>query len=109
MLSLRLRKYRDSLPVDQLEEFIPHLKEAKFLGGEPFLIDIYYKIWDKIIELNPSVKITITTNGTVFNKRVQEILEKLDCNIIMSIDAFNKTTYESIRIQGDYEKIWQRP
>ena len=30
----------------QLEEFLPHLNEAKFIGGEPFLIPIYYKIWE---------------------------------------------------------------
>src|SRR5690606_6216470 len=53
-LSSTIRKQRDKLPplntpydstfVEQLKEFIPHLKEAKFLGGEPFLIDIYYEI-----------------------------------------------------------------
>ncbi len=114
-LSSTIRKNRELLPplelpynesfVEQLAEFLPHLKEAKFLGGEPFLIPIYYKIWEKIIEVNPDIKITVTTNGTVWNKRVQRIIESLHFNIIMSIDAFSKEAYDAIRIGSDFEKV----
>ncbi|MCO5260555.1 MAG: SPASM domain-containing protein [Crocinitomicaceae bacterium] len=30
--------------IEQLVPFIPHLTEMRFLGGEPFLMNIYYKI-----------------------------------------------------------------
>ncbi|MDP6909849.1 MAG: SPASM domain-containing protein, partial [Flavobacteriales bacterium] len=59
----------DEAFVEQLEEFIPHLEEVKFYGGEPFLIDIYYQIWEKIIEINPTVRISVQTNGTILNNR----------------------------------------
>ncbi len=114
-LSSAIRKNREHLPpiespyndsfVEQLKEFLPHLKEAKFLGGEPFLIPVYYKIWDAIIALNPKIKITVTTNGTVWNARVKQILESLHCNIILSIDAFTKETYEKIRLGSNFEKV----
>jgi len=114
-LSSTIRKNRDQLKplpmrydqtfVDQLEEFIPHLKEAKFLGGEPFLIEIYYSIWKKIAKLNPSLKITITTNGSVYNKRVESILSRLDCHLILSLDSIKKDTYENIRINGNLERV----
>ncbi len=44
----------DAAFVDQLEEFIPYLEEVKFYGGEPFLIDIYYDIWERIMRINPA-------------------------------------------------------
>lgn len=114
-LSSTIRRFRDNLPplqspydqgfVEQLREFIPHLREAKFLGGEPFLIDVYYEIWDLIAELNPSVKITITTNGTAYSKKIEDLLQKLDFNIIISIDSFNKEIYDKIRLRSDFDKV----
>jgi MoaA/NifB/PqqE/SkfB family radical SAM enzyme len=52
--SSSIRKNREKLPpiispynddfVNELDAFIPHLTDAKFLGGEPFMIEIYLKI-----------------------------------------------------------------
>ena len=115
--SSSIRKNREHLPpiknpydtifVEQLEEFIPHLTEAKFLGGEPFLIKTYYQIWDLIIQHNPHVSISITTNGTVLNKRVIDILEKLNAHIIMSIDSLEKENYERIRINAKFDRVME--
>jgi len=91
--------------VGQLDEFIPYLKEAKFTGGEPFLIPIYYKIWEKIEKINPSVKILIQTNGTILNDVIKKLIKKLHFQINVSIDSVNKDTYESIRRNADYEKM----
>ena len=54
--SSAIRQNRDKLPpvanpyddnfAEQLREFIPHLEEAKFFGGEPFLIRSYFQIWE---------------------------------------------------------------
>lgn len=114
-LSSSIRKNRDHLPpivtpyddafVEQLDEFLPHLKEAKFVGGEPFLIPIYYRIWDRIAALNPGIQITITTNGNVLTRRVQDLLEKLNVALILSIDAVSKETYEGIRVNGKHERV----
>ena len=112
-----IRQNREGLPklenpyddefVEQLRPFLPHLQDAKFLGGEPFLVPIYYKIWDRIAEYNPKIKVHITTNGTVFNNKVKGVLEKLRCGVIMSIDSIEKDTYESIRINANYERVME--
>jgi MoaA/NifB/PqqE/SkfB family radical SAM enzyme len=94
----------DSSFVEQLLPYLPGLTHAKFLGGEPFLIDIYYEIWDRLIELNPSCKVSITTNGTVYTEKVKRVLEKLNCEIIVSIDSVVKPTYESIRRNATMER-----
>ncbi len=93
--------------VEKIIPFIPHLKEAAFTGGEVFLIKIYYDIWDAIAKINPSVRISITTNGTILNSRVVQYLEKLNFNITISLDSVKKETFEQIRRFSSFEKVVQ--
>ncbi len=93
--------------IDQLTEFIPHLTDAKFLGGEPFLIPIYFKIWDKIKELNPACRLHITTNASIINEKSWEILEQLKSTIIVSIDSLDATNYNRIREGADFNLVMQ--
>lgn len=113
--SSSIRKNREQLPalenpynddfVNELDEFIPHLTDAKFLGGEPFMIDIYMKIWERIRMLNPNMRIHITTNGTFLTDRVKNLLEGLRAGIIISIDSVNRDTYNKIRTNGSFDKV----
>jgi MoaA/NifB/PqqE/SkfB family radical SAM enzyme len=112
-----IRKNREKKPalgnvydkgfLTQLEEFIPHLAETKFYGGEPFIIDIYYEIWNKIIELNPQARISVQTNATILNTRVKNLLEKGLFHLNISLDSINKETYEKIRINADFDKVME--
>lgn len=108
----RNRENLDPIPVvydqkfvDQLEEFIPYLEEVKFYGGEPFLIEIYYDIWEKIIEINPKIRISVQTNATILNKRVKEILSKANFHLNISIDSLEKENYEKIRKNANFERV----
>lgn len=93
--------------IDQLRPFVPHLKVAKFLGGEPFLIDSYYRIWELIISSNPDCLIDVQTNATILNNRVRDILEKGNFQIGVSIDSLKKEIYEQIRVNAKFEKVLQ--
>jgi molybdenum cofactor biosynthesis enzyme MoaA len=91
--------------LEELKEFIPYLKMAEFTGGDPFLIEIYYEIWDMIIKMNPNCEILITTNANTMNSRMLSLMEKTNkLNFNISIDSVNKELYESIRINGNFEK-----
>lgn len=113
--SSSIRKNREGLPpmkmvfdeafVEQLNEFIPHLTDAKFLGGEPFLIPIYQKIWEKIIELNPKCTLHITTNATLISDKNWEVLKQLKTVVIVSIDSLNPATYLKIRKGASWENV----
>lgn len=115
--SSSIRKNREKAPpltnpydeafVEQLVPFLPHMRDARFLGGEPFLIDIYYSIWEKIAEHNPNMRVHITTNATILNNRAKGLLDRLQCNIILSIDSIVKETYEQIRVNAKYERVWE--
>jgi sulfatase maturation enzyme AslB (radical SAM superfamily) len=117
LLSSSIRKNREGLPplqspygdkfVQELREFIPHLKEARFNGGEPFLIHIYYKIWDAILELNPTLRMVIATNGSALNARIKDYLSRGNFHINLSMDGFSKETYEKVRINGNHDRLME--
>ena len=99
-----LGQYDDDFIV-QLRDFIPHLRSAHFFGGEPFLIESYYKIWEMIIEINPKVVSHISSNGTILNARARKILESHSVNLSLSLDAITQSVYEKIRINANYERV----
>ncbi len=116
-LSSSIRKNRDKLPalknpydekfIEQLEEFIPHLKELRFNGGEPFLINAVFKIFEKVEKLNPKLKIVIATNGTVVNYKVKEWLAKLNIHINFSLDSLTPEIYEEIRVNAHFDRVME--
>lgn len=116
-LSSSIRKNREKLPpmkesyddnfINQLEEFIPHLKELRLNGGEPFLINAVYKIFEKVDRLNPKLKIVIATNGTVMNYKVKEWLEKLNIHINFSLDSLTPEIYETIRVNAHFDRVME--
>lgn len=91
--------------INQIRNYIPYLKVAKFLGGEPFLINIYYQLWDLIIEINPKCKIILQTNGTIFNEKVKEYLSRGNFYIGISVDSLDKSNFEYIRKNAHFETV----
>jgi radical SAM protein with 4Fe4S-binding SPASM domain len=83
--------------LNQLDEFIPHLQYADFIGGEPTLITYYYKIWEKIIRLNPKCLIHIQTNATTLKSRFKEQLKLGNFEVGLSIDCLNEELAKKIR------------
>ncbi|GIV33329.1 MAG: hypothetical protein KatS3mg031_0864 [Chitinophagales bacterium] len=114
--SSAIRKNREKKPqppnpydqnfVEEVKQFLPNLKRANFLGGEPFLISLYYELWEAILDINPSIDVAITSNGTVMNTRAKRIIEKLPhCRITLSVDSLQKETWETIRVNGSFEHL----
>lgn len=91
--------------IQQLAPFISHLSEAKFYGGEPFLIEKYYEIWEYILEQNSDCKIYLQTNGTILNDRIKTLLNKGNFNIGVSIESINYENYAKIRVNATLDKV----
>jgi MoaA/NifB/PqqE/SkfB family radical SAM enzyme len=110
-----IRAKREKLPpinsaydkafVDQLEEFIPYLQEVKFYGGEPFLIDTYYDIWERIARINPKIRVSVQTNGTTLNSRIKDLMHSVDFHMNVSFDSLTKDIYEGIRKNANFEQV----
>lgn len=72
-------------------------------GGEPLLFDKFNVILDKTKEFH--THLNITTNGILLNENL--IKKMCDMSIILhiSIDGFDKTTYESIRVGASFDVV----
>jgi molybdenum cofactor biosynthesis enzyme MoaA len=114
IFSSAIRKHRERLPplpkiypsdfVDSLRKYIPHLEVLKFLGGEPFLVPEYYRLWDMMIEDGVTTQCHLTTNGTQFNSRIEKIMAAIPMGFAVSLDGATKQTVESIRVGADFDQ-----
>jgi molybdenum cofactor biosynthesis enzyme MoaA len=112
--SSAIRAHREKLPatqkhysaefVESLRKYLPRLRQAKFLGGEPFLIYEYYRIWEMMVEDAADVSVHVTTNGTQYNRRVEEFMQKLNFSFAVSLDGATKQTVESIRVNANFDE-----
>lgn len=96
------RLYSDEF-LDSLRPYLPHLRRAKFLGGEPFLVTEYFRLWDAMIAEGLAIPCHITTNGTQYNSRIERIMGALPMSFAVSLDGATKETVESIRVNANYD------
>lgn len=107
------REHRPPLPAmydepffEELRDFLPHLQSSSFIGGEPFLAREARRVWDLMIELDARPgSVWVTTNGTVWNDRVERYLRELQMGVSMSIDGVEPATIASIRVGADPEAL----
>lgn len=92
---------------EELDAFLPHLQLAEFVGGEPFLARENRRVWDRLIDLELSPQVHVTTNATVWNDRVEHYLRALKMNVTLSIDGASAATNDTIRIGSDIESVRQ--
>jgi len=111
--SSAIRKRREKLPplprlyskafIESLRKYLPHLKRAKFLGGEPFLIREYFQLWDIMIAEALVIPCHVTTNGTQYTRRIERVIEHVPMGFAVSLDGATKNTVEAIRVNADFD------
>ncbi|MFO0947513.1 MAG: radical SAM protein [Planctomycetota bacterium] len=100
-----LKKVYGDAFFEDLRKYLPHLKQLKFLGGEPFLSHESFRIWDMMIEDGLSVPCHVTTNGTQYNAKVQRILDHFPVAFSISMDGVTKATVEKVRVNAKFEEV----
>jgi len=90
----------------EFEEFIPHLNEIRFTGGEPFAHKFFYKLCDKIAKINPELSIMVCTNGSILNKKVEKVCKNNNLRLSISVDTIVPEEYEKIRVGGVWEETY---
>lgn len=88
-----------------LRKYLPHLKQAKFLGGEPFLAQESLRIWEMMVDDGLSIPCHVTTNGTQYNARVERIINALPVSFAISFDGTTKETVEKVRVNANFEEV----
>lgn len=89
----------------EIAPYLSHLQVAKFLGGEPFLISSYYRIWEDLISVNPNCFINLQTNGTIYNDKIENLLKRGRFQVGISIDSLVKERFETIRKNAIFEEV----
>jgi len=90
---------------DDLATFLPGLRHAKFLGGEPFLIPEHHRVWELLNQTGANPRLHVTTNGTIWNDRVERLLNDFVVDLAISIDGATAPTYEAVRAGGDFSEV----
>jgi len=116
-VSSSIRKRRDGLPplynpyddnfLKQLEPYIRTLSEAKFYGGEPFLIPMYFRIWTLVAQMNPECELFVITNGMQWNARIEALIQNLNMDVAISIDSLQRDRLEKIRRNARFDLLME--
>lgn len=88
-----------------LEAFIPHLRHASFVGGEPFLGAENYRVWELMARDGRDATVDITTNATQWSPRVERVLQTLRPALQVSVDGTTRATFEGIRQGADFDEV----
>jgi len=115
MSSSAIRAHREKLPpvhnpysdafFSELRAYLPRLRKASFLGGEPFLQAECSRIWNMLIEDGIQLPCHVTTNGTQYNALIEKFLERIPFSFSISLDGYRKKTIESIRVNAKYDVL----
>jgi molybdenum cofactor biosynthesis enzyme MoaA len=64
---------------------------------------------DKVIDHlnNGEYQVLIATNGTIFSQAIADSLRKGRTNIIVSVDAVNRTVYKTIKGKDFCHQVWE--
>ena len=100
-----LRSAYDDAFFDELREVLPHVEVAVFIGGEPFLSRECRRVWDLMIELGVTPETHVTTNGTVWDDRVERTLHALRMNVAVSLDGVTADVNDSIRLGSSFAEV----
>ena len=113
--SSTIRSQRDGMPplnnpygeqfFTDLRKYLPHLKNAKFYGGEPFLSRENFRIWDMLIEDGLTPHCHVLTNGSQWNSKIERVLDALPFSIGVSLDAVSPEKLEKIRVNAKHDVI----
>lgn len=88
-----------------LSDIINHMKYLKIiscLGGEVFLYDKFNIIVENAKKFD--TELSISTNGLLLGQNIS-MFENMKVSIGVSVDGFDKDTYEKIRYKGDFDVL----
>jgi len=90
-----------------LDSDLKNLKTLQLAGGEPLLIKQNAHILERLLQINPTIKIEITSNLTqINNNRIYDLLKQFDdVTWIVSFEAVNRR-FEYIRNGAKWETFY---
>lgn len=91
--------------VDYIKPFLLKARLLRFSGGEPFLIPVYYKIWDLTLKENRKCMFFVQTNGTIINEKIKDFLATGRFELGISLDSLIPECFEHIRKNARFSDV----
>jgi molybdenum cofactor biosynthesis enzyme MoaA len=91
--------------LSEIKPLLNNLRYANFIGGEPFLINIYYEIWEYLLQNNKNCLINVQTNGSIYNEKIKNLLQNDNFITVLSLDSIDTETYSKIRQGGNLNEV----
>ncbi len=82
-------------------------RKIRFTGGEPFLRKDFMQLLESTAALSTFKSIHITSNGTLLQKHIPQLLELGITNINLSLDTLDPDRFKKITRRDDYKKVIQ--
>ncbi len=86
---------------EELDQFLLRVRSVNFLGGEPFLARESLAVMDRLVELRLRPQCSVTTNGTIWNDRVADLVTALGMEVAVSVDGASAGALEAVRVGID--------
>ncbi|MBU1124770.1 MAG: radical SAM protein, partial [Candidatus Omnitrophica bacterium] len=90
--------------MDEIVSLFPYMEDMVWEGGEVFMMKGFEEVLEEA-SCHRHLKQVIFTNGLVINERIIQKLIRGRVDIVFSIDAGTKETYEYIRKGGKFERL----
>ncbi len=110
-LSSAIRSQREHRPAmvspygaaffEELEEFLLRIESVNFMGGEPFLARESLAVMERLVDLGLRPQVSVTTNGTIWNDRIAELVALLGMEVAVSVDGRSDAVLERVRVGID--------
>lgn len=92
--------------IEEFKEFIPHLEEIRFVGGEPLAHKAMFRIAKIVADVKPEIRLQICTNASVYNKKVERLCKDNNIQFSLSLDTVIPEEYNKIRIGGKFKSTY---
>jgi MoaA/NifB/PqqE/SkfB family radical SAM enzyme/Flp pilus assembly protein TadD len=94
---------RDSI-IKEIVELFPYMEDICWEGGEIFMMKGFEEILAEG-QKHKNLKQVIFTNGLMLNEKILNTISNGRADIVFSIDAVTKETYEHIRSGAKWERL----
>ena len=95
--------YMNKKQTEQIKSIMPYLEYITWHGGEVFLHDSFWELFEYAHKNN--VEQEIITNGILIEEKMIKKFIDYGIQLTISIDSIKKDIYEKIRIGADFNKI----
>jgi len=90
--------------IDEIKFLMPYMCSINWQGGEVLMLDYFEKLFIESLN-NDQLRQTIVTNGMLLNDRWIDLLTDSNIELTISIDGFDKETYEKIRYGSKFDVL----